>query len=60
MLNGLIPHRYIGRYAGEVKISGQVVEESNMLELGLRVGTVMQEVEEQVVSPVVEDEIAFP
>ncbi|MDG6899582.1 MAG: ATP-binding cassette domain-containing protein [Nitrososphaerota archaeon] len=59
-LNGLIPHRYIGRYAREVKTSGQVVEESNLLELGLRVGTVMQEVEKRVVSPVVEDEIAFP
>ncbi|MDG6917333.1 MAG: ABC transporter ATP-binding protein [Nitrososphaerota archaeon] len=58
-LNGLIPHRYVGRYAGEVKISGQIVAESNLLELGLRVGTVMQEVEKQVVSPIVEDEIAF-
>jgi energy-coupling factor transport system ATP-binding protein len=58
-LNGLIPHRYVGNYAGEVRVSGQVVMASNLLELGLKVGTVMQEVEKQVVSPVVEDEIAF-
>jgi energy-coupling factor transport system ATP-binding protein len=58
-LNGLIPHRYVGSYAGEVRISGQLVSGTNLLELGLNVGTVMQEVEKQVVSPVVEDEIAF-
>ena len=58
-LNGLIPHRYVGSYAGEAKASGQTVMASNLLELGLRIGTVMQEVEKQVVSPIVEDEIAF-
>lgn len=58
-LNGLIPHRYIGAYSGEVWVSGRRVTGSNLLELGLTVGTVLQEVEKQIVSPVVEDEIAF-
>jgi energy-coupling factor transport system ATP-binding protein len=58
-LNGLIPQRYVGSYAGEVRVSGHLVPSTNLLELGLLVGTVMQEVEKQVVSPVVEDEIAF-
>ena len=58
-LNGLIPHRYVGSYAGEVRVAGRPVHATNLLELGLTVGTVMQEVEKQVVSPVVEDEIAF-
>jgi energy-coupling factor transport system ATP-binding protein len=58
-LNGLIPHRYVGSYTGDVKVLGRRVPETNLLELGLGVGTVMQEVEKQVVSPVVEDEIAF-
>lgn len=58
-LNGLIPHRYLGSYAGKVVVSGGLVSQTNLLDLGLTVGTVMQEVEKQVVSPVVEDEIAF-
>lgn len=58
-LNGLIPHRYVGGYTGEVRVSGHLVWQTNLLELGLTVGTVMQEVEKQVVSPIVEDEIAF-
>jgi energy-coupling factor transport system ATP-binding protein len=58
-LNGLIPHRYVGAYSGEVWVSGKRVSGSNLLELGLTVGTVLQEVEKQIVAPVVEDEIAF-
>lgn len=58
-LNGLIPHRYVGAYAGGVSVSGRLVSGTNLLNLGLTVGTVLQEVEKQVVSPLVEDEIAF-
>jgi energy-coupling factor transport system ATP-binding protein len=58
-LNGLIPHRYVGTYSGEVRVSERSVAGTNLLDLGLSVGTVMQEVEKQMVSPMVEDEIAF-
>jgi energy-coupling factor transport system ATP-binding protein len=58
-LNGLIPHRYMGAYVGEVRVAGLPVSGTNLLELGFTVGTVLQEVEKQVVSPLVEDEIAF-
>ena len=58
-LNGLIPHRYVGNYAGQVWVGEKSVSGTNLLQLSLTVGTVMQEVEKQVVSPIVEDEIAF-
>jgi energy-coupling factor transporter ATP-binding protein EcfA2 len=58
-VNGLIPHRYVGNYVGVVQVEGNPVTGTNLLKLGLTVGTVMQEVEKQVVSPIVEDEIAF-
>jgi energy-coupling factor transport system ATP-binding protein len=58
-INGLIPHRYVGVYSGEVSVSGRAVAGTNLLDLSLTVGTVMQEVEKQMVSPMVEDEVAF-
>lgn len=58
-LNGLIPHRYLGAYGGEVRVAGLEVAKTNLLDLGLSVGTVMQEVEKQMVSPIVDDEISF-
>jgi energy-coupling factor transport system ATP-binding protein len=58
-INGLIPHRYVGNYVGGVQVEGNPVAGTNLLKLGLTVGTVMQEVEKQVVSSIVEDEIAF-
>jgi len=58
-INGLIPHRYVGEYSGDVKIRGQSVSNSRFLQLSLIVGTVLQEADKQLVSSIVEDDVAF-
>jgi energy-coupling factor transport system ATP-binding protein len=58
-INGLIPHRYVGRYSGRVVVEGNSVPSSKFLGLSLHVCTVLQEVEKQIVSSMVEDEVAF-
>ena len=58
-INGLIPHRYVGEYAGQASIRGQAVPDSRFLQLSLTVGTVLQEADKQLVSSIVEDDVAF-
>ncbi|MGA2461638.1 MAG: ABC transporter ATP-binding protein [Candidatus Bathyarchaeia archaeon] len=58
-INGLIPHRYVGDYSGEVKVRGQPISSSRFLDLSLVVGTVLQESDKQFVSSIVEDDVAF-
>ncbi len=58
-INGLIPHRYLGLYSGEVKVRDEAVPTSRFLKLSLTVGTVLQEADKQLVSSIVEDDIAF-
>ena len=58
-VNGLIPHRYVGEYSGRVSIRGQAVPDSRFLELSLTVGTVLQEADKQLVSSIIEDDVAF-
>ena len=58
-LNGLIPHRYLGDYSGIVKVRGKSVPDSQFLNLALNVGTVLQEADKQLVSSIVEDDVAF-
>ena len=58
-INGLIPHRYLGQYSGEVRVRDQPVPKSLFLKLSLTVGTVLQEADKQLVSSIVEDDVAF-
>jgi energy-coupling factor transport system ATP-binding protein len=58
-INGLIPHRYMGRYSGEVRVKGLRVAETKLSQLSQVVGTVMQEVSKQLVLPIVSDDVAF-
>jgi energy-coupling factor transport system ATP-binding protein len=58
-INGLIPHRYLGGYSGEVKVRDKLVAKSRFLELSVIVGTVLQEADKQLVSSKVEDDVAF-
>ncbi len=58
-INGLIPHRYLGQYSGEVKLRDHPVSQSRFLQLSLTVGTVLQEADKQLVSSIVEDDVAF-
>ena len=58
-INGLIPHRYVGEYTGQVSVRGQPVPAAEFLRLALTVGTVLQEADKQLVSSIVEDDVAF-
>lgn len=58
-LNGLIPHHYTGDFYGSVKIEGQDTFEIKPDKLALKVGSVFQDIESQIVSYFVEDEILF-
>jgi len=58
-MNGLIPHRYMGEYKGQVSLRGKPVSSTTLQELSLIVGTVLQEPDKQLVSSSVEDDVAF-
>ena len=58
-LNGLIPHHYTGDFYGSVKVEGQDTFEVKPDKLALKVGSVFQDIESQIVSYFVEDEILF-
>lgn len=58
-INGLIPHHYKGDFYGSVKIAGNDTFDVNPGKLALTVGSVFQDVESQLVSFFVEDEILF-
>ncbi|MDY4984530.1 MAG: ABC transporter ATP-binding protein [Treponema sp.] len=58
-INGLIPHRYTGDFYGSVKIEGQDTFDVEPGKLALKVGSVFQDIESQLVSYFVEDEILF-
>jgi len=58
-INGLIPHRYVGEYNGQVNLRSKPVASTSLQELSLIVGTVLQEPDKQLVSSSVEDDVAF-
>ncbi|MCR4733844.1 MAG: energy-coupling factor ABC transporter ATP-binding protein [Treponema sp.] len=58
-INGLIPHHYNGDFYGSVKIAGVDTFDTDTSKLALKVGSVFQDIESQLVSYYVEDEIMF-
>lgn len=58
-INGLIPHHYAGDFYGSVKIEGTDTFDVDTGKLALKVGSVFQDIESQLVSYFVEDEILF-
>jgi len=58
-VNDLIPHHYTGDFYGSVKIEGEDTFETDTGKLALKVGSVFQDVDSQIVSFFVEDEILF-
>lgn len=58
-LNALIPHHYTGDFYGSVKVEGQDTFDVKPDKLALKVGSVFQDIESQIVSYFVEDEILF-
>ncbi|HAH62259.1 MAG TPA: energy-coupling factor ABC transporter ATP-binding protein [Treponema sp.] len=58
-INGLIPHHFRGEYFGTVAVDGTDTFDTNPGSLALRVGTVFQDPDTQMVADIVEDEIRF-
>ena len=58
-MNGIIPHCYPGDFYGSVVVEGLDTCETSLTDLSRLVGSVCQDVESQIVSPVVEDEILY-
>lgn len=58
-LNGVIPHFQNGDFYGEVRIDGKDTVENSCASLAYSVGSVFQDPESQIVSSIVEEEIAF-
>ena len=58
-INGLIPHFFVGTMKGKVLVKGVDTRKTSIALLASKVGTVLQDPSGQLVSPTVEDEIAF-
>ena len=58
-LNGVIPHFQNGDFYGEVRVDGKDTVENSCASLAYSVGSVFQDPESQIVSSIVEEEIAF-
>ena len=58
-INALIPHHFKGDYYGSVKVDGQDTFDIAPGLLALKVGSVFQDIDSQMLSTFVEDEILF-
>ena len=59
LINGLIPHYYVGDYSGEVHINGRSTTKYKVADLSKDVGYVYQDFENQLVRPTVLDDASF-
>ena len=59
VISGVIPHHYAGDYYGRVTVAGLDPVDVPLTDLSRQVGLVFQDVESQIVSSVVEDELLF-
>lgn len=58
-INGIIPHCYPGDFYGSVEVDGLDTLDSSLTDISARVGSVCQDIDSQMVSTVVEDEILY-
>ena len=58
-ITGLIPHHYPGDFYGSVAVNGLDTVDTPILDISRLVGMVFQDVDSQIISPLVEDEILY-
>ena len=58
-MNGIIPHCYPGDFYGSVEIAGMDTCEASLTDLSQVVGSVCQDIDSQIVTSIVEDEILY-
>lgn len=56
---GMIPHHYPGDYYGSVTVNGMDTVDTSILDLSRQVGMVFQDVDSQLINPIVEDELLY-
>ena len=58
-VTGMIPHHYKGDFYGSVTVNGMDTFETSLPDLSRIVGMVFQDVDSQIISPMVEDELLY-
>jgi energy-coupling factor transport system ATP-binding protein len=58
-INGIVPHHFPGDFYGEIRVNGSDTLEAGTEAIARQVGSVFQDIDAQIVSSVVEDEILF-
>ncbi len=58
-IGGIVPHHYPGDFYGSVVVNGLDTVDSSLLDLSRQVGMVFQDVDSQIISPLVEDELLY-
>ena len=58
-MNGIIPHCYPGDFYGSVNVDGLDTCETELTDISRLVGSVCQDVDSQIVSTIVEDEVLY-
>jgi energy-coupling factor transport system ATP-binding protein len=58
-INGIAPHHYPGDFYGEIRVNGLDTLDAGTEAIARQVGSVFQDIDAQIVSSVVEDEILF-
>ena len=58
-ITGMIPHHYPGDFYGSVAVNGLDTVDTSILDISRLVGMVFQDVDSQIISPLVEDEILY-
>ena len=58
-VSGMIPHHYMGDYYGSITVNGLDTVETSLDEISRLVGMVFQDVDSQIISPMVEDEMLY-
>ena len=59
ILNGIVPHCYPGDFYGQVLVEGMDTVDMSLTDISRAVGSVCQDVDSQMVSSVVEDEMLY-
>ncbi len=59
VISGVIPHHYRGDYYGSASVGGLDTVDASLTDLSRLVGMVFQDVDSQIISPLVEDEILY-
>ena len=58
-ISGIVPHHYKGDYYGSVRVNGLDTVDSPLIDISRLVGMVFQDVDSQIISPMVEDEVLY-